>query len=726
MRKGKIKQPVTKGVAKVPVVLQMEAVECGAAALTMILAYYKKWIPLEKVRADCGVSQRGTNAKNILRAAESYGLEAEGYKYEPEGLKAEGKFPCIIHWDFHHFVVLCGFRKNKAVLVDPARGPLVVSEEEFDASFTGVCLFFSPGSEFMPSGKRKSILRFSLNKIRDNKASFLLIALSTVIASFVGLLAPGFSAVLVDRLLTGENPEWFFPFLYLLGGIALCQVIASWIRAVYSYKANAKVEIVSNAEWVWHILRLPMDFFAQRMAGDIVSRKEKNGEIASRLVSNFAPVIVESGMALFYLLVMLRYHVVLGGIGLLSVIMNFLISYYISQKRVNLTRVISRNSGNRIGMTVSGISMMEIMKASSAENGFFEKWSGYLAAENAEQVRLSQLNIYWGILPKLVNVLSQAVVFMGSVYLCMAGQWTVGMIGAFLGLFTAFLSPTEKIVAASQTFHETRTDMERVEDVMEYPLDPQTQDLPLVPEQEVGKLSGKIEVKDVTFGYAKLDPPLITHFSMQVEPGQRIAIVGASGSGKSTIAKLLSGLYMPWSGEILFDGKPIREINRSIFTGSVAVVDQDIVLFQDTVSNNIKMWDRSIEDFEVILAARDAQIHDNIMQRSGGYYSVLSENGRDLSGGEKQRVEIARVLAQDPTIVIMDEATSALDANTEDRVIQSISSRGITCIMVAHRLSTIRDCDKILVMEKGKIVETGTHAELMAKGGVYYRLVNSE
>ncbi len=726
MKKYKIKKPLKKGVAKVPVILQMEAVECGAASLTMILAYYKKWIPIDKVRTDCGVSQRGTNAKNILKTAQSYGLKANGYSFEVEDLKKEGTFPCIIHWKLNHFVVLCGFKKNKAIIADPESGLICVGEEEFDKSFTGICLMFEPDDDFIPSGKPNSIFNFSLNKILDNKSIFAIISVCTIITSLISLLVPGFSRFFTDILLVETNTDLFYPFIYLLSIIVICQIVISWIKVVSSYKARAKLDIIGSSEFVWHILHLPIQFFSQRMAGDIVNRKRKNAEIVDRLVSTFAPIMVESLMAIFYLVVMMRYNITLGLIGLFSVLINYFVSMYISKKRIEAARIISRNNGNFIGTTVSGIDMIETIKASSSENGFFEKWANYLAQENYEQVKLSNLNTYLSIIPTIIDVLSNTVVFMGSIYLCMKGQWSIGMIGAFLGLFSSFLSPATKVVLASQIYQETRTDIERIEDVMKYPANVNHEDVVITDDMEFDKLSGQIEVKNLTFGYEKLEKPLIKDFNMSVKPGQKIAIVGESGSGKSTIGKLLGGLYQPWSGEILFDGKAMADINRNIFTGSIAVVNQDIILFEDTISNNIKMWDKSIEDFEVILAARDAQIHDSIMQRSEGYQYVLCENGADLSGGEKQRIEIARVLAQDPTIVIMDEATSALDANTEYNVVKSISDRGITCIVIAHRLSTIKSCDEIIVMEKGCVVERGTHEELIKKDGIYKELISNE
>ncbi len=720
------KAPIEHGVAKVPVVMQMEMLECGAASLAMVLAYYEKWIPLEQVRTDCGVSRDGSNAKNILIAARNYGMQARGYRYEPNALKEKGTFPCIIHWNFNHFVVLCGFKRDKAVINDPAKGRYEVTMDAFDKSFTGICLTFEPGPAFTPSGKPKSVLTFARKKIQGTGAAFALVAITTVITSLVGIITPGFSNVFADRLLTGQNPEWFMPFIWGLSGLAVVQVIVAWVQAVYSLKLNGKIAIVANAQYMWHVLRMPMEFFSQRMAGDIASRKERNASIAGDLISEFAPLAIQTFMMIFYLCVMLRYSWLLTLAGLASVVINTLVSRYVSNKRLNLSRVMNRDSGKLTGATVAGIDMIESIKASGAENGYFEKWAGYQASVNTGEVKYARINAGLGLLPTAVSSLTSALVLMGSVYLCMRGEWTVGMISAFSGFLSSFLSPATKLIHASQSLQEMRTDMERIEDIMEYPVDVECGPEDVGDDVEFDKLSGCIELKNVTFGYSRLAPPLIKDFSMTLEPGQRVAFVGGSGCGKSTLSKLISGLYKPWSGEILFDGKPIDQINRNVFTGSLAVVDQDIILYEDTIANNIKMWDTSIEDFEMILAARDAQIHDAIMKRDGGYQYVLAEGGKDLSGGERQRLEIARVLAEDPTIIILDEATSALDAKTEFNVVQSISNRGITSIVVAHRLSTIRDCDEIIVLDQGQVVERGTHDELYAKGGAYARLVTSE
>lgn len=722
----KIKKPVSGGVAKVPVVMQMEALECGAASLAMILAYYDKWIPLEQVRSDCGVSRDGSNAANVLRAARSYGMIAKGYRYEPEELKKYGKFPCIVHWNFNHFVVLNGFKKDKAVLNDPAKGNYTVSMKVFDESFTGICLMFEPGDNFEPSGKPKSMMSFARERMKGSAVAVAFVILTSIISNLIGIINPAFSRIFLDRLLTGVNPEWFMPFIMALALIGIVQLVVSWISAVYSLKINGKMDAVGNTTFMWKVLRMPMEFFSQRMAGDICQRQSSNSNIAKTLVSTFAPLLLNTIMMIFYLVVMLRYSLVLTLIGLISIVVNFFVSRIISAKRVNITRVQMRDAGKLAGTTVAGIEMIETIKAAGAENGFFEKWAGYQASVNTAQVKYARLNQYLGLIPSAVSGITNIAVLMLGVYLVIQGEFTIGMVMAFQGFLSSFQAPAMTLISAGQTMQEMRTEMERIEDVMKYPTDVEYAEDEKDDGREYSKLSGNIELKNITFGYSKLAKPLISDFNLTLKPGQRIALVGGSGSGKSTIAKLISGLYKPWSGEILFDGKPMSEIDREVFTGSLAVVDQDIILFEDTIANNIKMWDKSIEDFEMIMAARDAQIHEDIMQRENGYQYKITEGGKDFSGGQRQRLEIARVLAQDPTIVILDEATSALDAKTEYEVVKAIKDRGITCIVVAHRLSTIRDCDEIIVLDYGEVKERGTHEELMKQGGLYTKLVTSE
>ena len=515
------------------------------------------------------------------------------------------------------------------------------------------------------------------------------------------------------------------PFIVILSAVGALHILVTGIVDIYTYKIDGKMSVLGNSTYIWKVLHLPMEFFSQRLSGDILERKNANATVSKTLVEVFSPVLLNAFMMIFYLVFMIRYSLPLTVIGLSCLLINAILGRFISQKRINITRLSLRDRAKLASTTLSGVRMIETIKSSGAEVGFFKKWAGYQAAVNKEKIEYSHINIWIASIPELINQIANYLVLVIGIALVMNGKFTIGMILGFKMYMEFFINPAMGIISAGQSVQEMRSNMERLDDVMKYEDDKlfRVKDTEI---EEYSKLRGQIEIKNVTFGYSKLADPIIKDFSLSIKPGSKIAIVGASGCGKSTLSKLLSGLYMPWSGEILFDGKSLKDIDRNVFTGSVAVVDQDITLFEDSIEQNVKLWDNSIEDFEVIMAARDAQIHDEIMERNEGYKARIEEDGNNFSGGQKQRLEIARVLAQDPSIIILDEATSALDSVTEYQVVEAIKKRGITCIVIAHRLSTIRDCDDIIVLDRGEIVEHGTHDELMQNGSYYKELVSNE
>ncbi len=721
----KVKSPKTKGVARVPVIMQLEALECGAASLAMIMAYYGKWIPLEKVRVDCGVSRDGANARALVNAAGSYGFKTHAYKCEPENLQKEGKFPCIIHWNFNHFVVLDGFQGKYVWLNDPARGVIRISMEDFDKSFTGIVIEIEPAEGFQPEGKPKSPLAFAITRLGGASSAVMLVMFTSVISAMFGIINPTMSRVFMDRILTLDYQQWLMPFIILMAWLAFLQIVVELARVIYSLKINGKLAIVGSSSYMWKIFFMPVEFFSQRMAGDIQMRRQDNESIAEELVNTFAPLLINVIMMVLYLVLMLRRSLVLTAVGLSAMLLNAFIARKISEKRVNITRVMQRDMAKLASTTASGIEMIETIKASGAEKGFFKKWSDYQASISEQVVQSVSTDNYLGMVPAFLSTMANYTVMILGVWLVMEGEFTLGAMQMFQGFLGSFMTPAMTMIKAGQSLQEMRTKMERIEDVMEYPDDENVKNSA---EDLTGlkKLTGEVELKNITFGYSKLGKPVITDFSMKIKPGSCVALVGMSGSGKSTISKLISGLYNPWQGEILFDGKKRSEYPREVMTGSIGVVDQDIIMFEGSISDNIRMWDDSIADFEIIMAARDAGIHDEIMVRDRGYNNRIVSGGRDLSGGQCQRLEIARVLAQTPSIIILDEATSALDAKTENEVMKAIRERGITCIVVAHRLSTIRDCDEIIVLDKGVAVERGTHDELVKLGGKYLQLVTNE
>ena len=719
-------KPRTKNVAKVPLVMQLEALECGAAALAMVMAYYGKWVPLEQVRIDCGVSRDGSKASNIWTAAEHYGFDVEAYKTTPEHLRDHGTYPCIIHWNMNHFVVLDGFRGKYAYLNDPARGQVKVTWDEFDKSFTGVAIVLTPSEHFEPSGKRQSMFEFARKNLTGAGAATAFVAIAAVIASLFGIVNAVTARIFMDRLLTGVNPDWLGPFTVALIALAALQLTAAWVQAVYSLRINGKMGMVGNTAYMWKVLHLPMEFFAQRYAGDIQSRASMNASITNTLIKTFAPVAINTAMMVFYLVLMVKQSLVLSAIGIATVVINAAVAKFVSAKRVNIARAQVRDASKFNSLTVTGIEKIETIKASGAELGFFRKWAGYQASMNSQSVRAEKLNQYLGALPVFLATLANSIVLIVGIYLVMSGSFTLGAVMMFQGLLSSFMSPAMTMIGASQTVQEMRTQMEYIQDVMEYPDDKGLVGTPAAKPEDLKKLKGSVELAHVTFGYSRLADPLIEDFSLKIEAGGSVALVGASGSGKSTVSALIAGLYQPWSGEVLLDGKPRSAYPHEVVTGSLSVVDQEIILFNDTIENNIKMFDSTIGDSEMIRAAKDAGIHDDIVTMPDGYQRKLKSGGMGLAGGQRQCIEIARVLAAEPTIVILDEATSALDAQTEAHVMRSIRERGITSIVVSHRLSTIRDCDEIIVLDHGKVMQRGTHNELLAQGGTYAELVANE
>lgn len=711
---------------KTRTLLQMEAVECGAAALGSILGYYGRIVPLEELRVRCGVSRDGVTAKNIILAAREYGLVAKGYKRDLAGLR-ETALPAILFWNFNHFLVLEGFDENHVFLNDPATGPRRVTVEELDEAYTGVVLTFEPGPDFKPEGTEPSVVAALASRIRGSEEALLFTVIAGLALVLPGLAVPAFSRVFVDKILVNQLDSWVKPLLFGMALTAALRGALTWLRERYLLRLETKLAVANAGRFFWHVLRLPMEFYSQRYAGEVGNRVALNDSVAGLLSGRLATTTIDTVMIVFFGAVMLVYDWALTLLGVSIVALNLLVLRLVSAHRVDGNRRVLQESGKMWGVLMSGLANMETLKATSREGDFFTTLMGHQAKV---QVASQDLQVKTQLMmagPSFLSALASAAVLAFGGYRVMEGDLTMGMLVAFQSLMSSFIGPVNSLMGLGAALQTAQGDINRLDDVLRYPVDPRVgngEGVTALAEAE--KLSGKLEMRNITFGYSRLAPPLLENFSLSLEPGSRVALVGPSGCGKSTLSKLVTGLYEPWQGEVVYDGRTAQEVPRPLFNASVSFVDQDLVLFQGTIRENLTLWDETVPDDDVIQAAKDALIHDAITSRPGGYDSPLEEGGANFSGGQRQRLDIARALTINPRILVLDEATSALDTVSEQQVDEAIRRRGCTCLIVAHRLSTIRDCDEIIVLEKGKVVQRGTHEELIHDPeGLYARLIET-
>lgn len=725
----KIKKPAS---FRTPTRLQMEAVECGAACLGIILAYYGRFEPLEKLRAECDVSRDGSKANNILKAARNYGLKAKGLKRETEQL-ADLNMPCILFWNFNHFLILekIDKKKNKVYINDPAEGHKIITYQELEDGFTGVVLTFELEDSFEQGGKVPNILTTLQNRLKGYQKDVLFISLLTLLLVVPAAISPIFVQFFIDEILIDQEKNWLLP---LLVGMTLTAFLRGWLEYLKNYYLSAletKMALSTASQFFWHVLRLPIPFFQQRYTGDIAQRLEANEKVAKMLSHEVAKNILEGVLGIFYWILMLLYSPILALVALLLAIINIIALQTISKKREESYSRLQQAEGKLQGVTTNGLQLMETLKANGDEDNFFQKWAGYQAKTLKAEQDLGYLSLQLDLIPPFLQALNILIILTLGSWLVMEGIMTIGMLVAFQSFSHSFAQPVEHWVALGGKLQETKGDIQRLHDVLQAPIDPQTHSDFLFQNQKPNfeiitqKLEGYIEFRDVTFGYSRLNPPLIENFNLKIKPGERVALVGGSGSGKSTIAKLLAGLYQPWQGEILLDGKPRKDIPREIINNSLSVVDQDIFLFEGKAKDILTIWDNTIPDNWILQAAKDAQIHTILTSRKGGYEAIIAEGGKNLSGGQRQRFEIARALVKNPSILILDEATSALDPLTEKQIENAIKKRACSVLVVAHRLSTIRDSDEIIVMRYGQIIERGTHETLKLQNGAYSALIKS-
>nr|MDZ8015299.1 NHLP family bacteriocin export ABC transporter peptidase/permease/ATPase subunit [Nostoc sp. ZfuVER08] len=716
---------------RTPTILQMEAVECGAAALGIILGYYGRIVPLPQLRQDCGVSRDGSRAVNILKAARSYGLNAKGMKADLDGLR-QLQCPYIVFWNFNHYLVVEGFSNKQVYINDPATGPRSVSLEEFDTSFTGVVLLFTPSENFKKGGSKPNIILGLRERLQGSGQVLAFCICAGFLLVIPGVASPIFSQMFVDNVLVQNRQDWLRPLLLGMILTAIVNGLLTLLQLKFLRRMKIKLSVGMSSRFFWHILRLPVSFYDCRFAGEISSRIHLNDKLANLLSGKLATTAIAAVMVIFYAIVMLQYDAVLTSIGIIFVAINLLTLHKISRWRVDANIKLIQEQGKVNGVAISGLQSMETLKASGLESDFFARWAGYYAKSINAYQEVNITNQTLGILPSFLSAITSMLVLVIGGLRVMDGNLSIGMLVAFQGLMQSFMEPVNNLVSLGSDLQEVEGSLNRLDDVLQNPVVPELTEETQQAQEKVfadylqPKLQGYVKLENVTFSYGEVETPLIENFNLSIKPGQRVALIGKSSSGKSTIAKLICGLYQPTQGEIKFDGKPRNQIPRQVIANSIAFVEQNILLFAGSVRDNLTLWDTTVPESSLVQACQDAAIHDVIFSLPGGYDSKLSEGAANLSGGQRQRLEIARALVNNPSILIVDEATSALDTETEKIIDQKLRQRGCTCIIVAHRLSTIRDCDEIIVLDRGKVMQRGTHEELQQVEGYYSQLIRSE
>ncbi|MFF9410158.1 NHLP family bacteriocin export ABC transporter peptidase/permease/ATPase subunit [Streptomyces anandii] len=712
------------GTVRTPTVLQMEAVECGAASLAMVLGHYGRHVPLEELRIACGVSRDGSRASNLLKAARGYGLTAKGMQMDTAAL-AEVAAPAILFWEFNHYVVYDGMGRRlgrRGVYVnDPGKGRRFVPMEDFDTSFTGVVLVMEPGEGFSKGGRKPGILGALPARMRGTAGTMPAAMLASLLLVAVGAAVPALSRTYIDTYLIGDQTSLLGVLFASMGACVLLTVVLTWLQQANLLRGRVISSTLGGARFLRHLLRLPVTFFAQRSPADLVQRLQSNDQVAETLARDLAAAGVDAVVVVLYAVLLYTYDPQLTFVGVGVALLNVVAMRVVVQLRATRTAKLRADTARLTNTAYTGLQLIETMKATGGEDGYFARWAGQHATTLEEQQRLGVPGAWLGVVaPALATFNSALILWIGGMR-AVEGHISVGLLVAFQALVTRFTAPLTRLNGVAGRIQDFAADVARLKDVENFRADPLY--ARPGPGDSTRRLHGHVELENVAFGYSPLDKPLLTGFDLTVGPGQQVALVGGSGSGKSTVSRLISGLYAPWEGVIRIDGQRLEDIPRGALAASVSFVDQDVFLFEGTVRDNVALWDPSVPDEAVVEALKDAALYDVVARRPGGIHARVEQDGRNFSGGQRQRLEIARALVRRPSILVLDEVTSALDAETELVVMDNLRRRGCACVVIAHRLSTVRDSDEIVVLQHGQVVERGRHDELVARGGTYAALV---
>lgn len=711
-------------VVRTPTVLQMEAVECGAAALAMVLGHHGRFVPLEELRIACGVSRDGSRASNLLKAARSYGLQAKGMQMDLAALAAV-RGPAVLFWEFNHYVVYDGmgrrFGRAGVYVNDPGKGRRFVPMEEFDTSFTGIVLTFEAGAGFRRGGRRPGVLGALSGRLRGTSGTMAAALVASLLLVGVGAALPALSRTYIDTFLMGGQSSLLGTVFTAMGAALVLTALLTAVQQANLLRGRIISSTLGSARFLRHLLQLPVAFYAQRDPADLAQRLRSNDVVAETLARDLSAAGVDAVVVVLYAALLWSYDPQLTLLGVLVALLNVAAMRIVIGVRATGTHKLRAESARLTNTSYSGLQLIETMKATGGENGFFRRWAGQHAVTLDVQQRLGVPSAWLAIVAPTLAALNSALILMIGGLRAVEGHLTVGLLVAFQTLVTGFTAPVTRLGGAAGRIQDFAADVARLRDVENFPADPVH--ARREPPGAARRLTGRVELDRVTFGYSPLDAPLLREFSLSVGPGQQVALVGGSGSGKSTVSRLIAGLYTPWEGTIRIDETRLDDIPRGALAASVSFVDQDVFLFEGTVRDNVALWDPSVTDEAVTAALRDAAVLDVVARRPGGIHSRVEQDGRNFSGGQRQRLEIARALVREPSVLVLDEVTSALDAVTERLVIDNLRRRGCACVVIAHRLSTVRDSDEILVLDRGTVVERGRHEHLVAAGGPYARLV---